>query len=172
MPGRKWSEEETARLRVEARNGGTWDQVAMRMRSGRSGVECSAKMTRLNKSKDENSGERRCWDPDEDTQLAGLLGSGRKSWVQIAEAMPGRSASSCRERWVSYLDPGINKEPFTAAEDQTLLSEFDRKGRKVSGSVATIWLAVVPVPSRTPDCSLSVSCSGRSSRRSSRGGLG
>ena len=109
-------------------------------------------MRRLNKSKDENSGALRRWDPDEDTQLAGLLGSGRKSWVKIAEAMPGRSASSCRERWGRYLDPGINKEPFTAAEDQTLLSEFDRKGRKVSGPVATIWLAAVPIPAWTPDC--------------------
>jgi hypothetical protein len=49
--------------------------------------------------------------------------------------MPGRSARQCRERWCNYINPDIQKTPWSA-EDDLLLKE------KVS-ELGTRWHAIL-----------------------------
>jgi myb proto-oncogene protein len=46
---------------------------------------------------------------------------GINQWKQIAAVFPGRSVRQLRERWKIYLDPQINKSPFSEEEDQLLV---------------------------------------------------
>ena len=50
------------------------------------------------------------------------------TWAHVASMVPGRSASECRERWSSFVDPSVNTAPFTDEEDHTLLQVVHEKG--------------------------------------------
>jgi hypothetical protein len=55
---------------------------------------------------------------------------GAGNWNQIAAAMPGRNARQVRERWINYLAPDVNIEPYTPAEDALLLEKCRELGPK------------------------------------------
>ena len=42
---------------------------------------------------------------------------GLKKWKEIATFLPGRIGKQCRERWYNNVDPNLNKEKWTIAED-------------------------------------------------------
>ena len=53
------------------------------------------------------------WTPEEDKKLIELInenGPFKKKWTIIAEHFPNRTGKQCRERWLSNLDPSINKK--------------------------------------------------------------
>ena len=52
----------------------------------------------------------------------------KDDWVAIADAIPGRVAKQCRERWVNHLDPRLNKGSWTADEDALLACARDAWG--------------------------------------------
>jgi myb proto-oncogene protein len=59
--------------------------------------------------------------PEEDQQLLGLIEElGTKRWSLLAHHMQTRTAKQCRERWHCYLNPAVNKGPWTAEEDRIL----------------------------------------------------
>lgn len=59
------------------------------------------------------------WTPEQDAMLhKGVWKYGQKKWALIAqEYVAGRSGKQCRERWCNYLNPNIEKGPWTVAED-------------------------------------------------------
>ena len=57
----------------------------------------------------------------EDTQLLKLVGIHGKKWGKVAQHMTRFNARQCRDRYLLYLDPNINREPFTEEEDRLLL---------------------------------------------------
>mmetsp|Transcript_21829 Transcript_21829/g.76596 ORF Transcript_21829/g.76596 Transcript_21829/m.76596 type:complete len:443 (-) Transcript_21829:365-1693(-) len=62
------------------------------------------------------------WTEEEDEELKMLVGvHGAKSWRTIAQAMTGRVAKQCRERWHHHLCPGIKKGPWEAEEDVRII---------------------------------------------------
>jgi len=42
---------------------------------------------------------------------------GLKKWKEIATFLPGRIGKQCRERWYNNVDPNLNKDKWTVAED-------------------------------------------------------
>ena len=75
------------------------------------------------------------WRTDEDGALAGAVTAGGGGggadwdtttcppikWTEIARAIgSARDGKQCRERWLNHLRPGIDRSPFTGAEDATL----------------------------------------------------
>ena len=52
------------------------------------------------------------------------------SWSALAKKLPGRNANQVRERWRDALDPTINREPFTRADDLLIWQGFKDIGRK------------------------------------------
>jgi hypothetical protein len=68
---------------------------------------------------------------EEDQKLSQLVQQyGDQKWKLIAEFMPNRTARQCRERYINYLAPNINKDDWTPAEDELLLRLVQQLGHK------------------------------------------
>jgi myb proto-oncogene protein len=58
------------------------------------------------------------WTTEEDLILKQKVEEyGLKKWKEIATFLPGRIGKQCRERWYNNVDPNLNKEKWTVAED-------------------------------------------------------
>ena len=69
----------------------------------------------------------------EDEQLKQLVKeNGLYCWERVAREMKTRTPRQCKERYVYYLDPSINKSPYTLEEDLKLLKEVEEKGKRWS----------------------------------------
>jgi hypothetical protein len=67
--------------------------------------------------------------PDEDFKLCQLVNEhGPNAWRVVAKFLPGRNSRQCRERWLNYLNPGLNSNPWTAAEDALLEQTYTAIG--------------------------------------------
>ena len=58
--------------------------------------------------------------------------NGDINWKEIAQQVPGKTTRQCRERYQTYLAPGINVAPFTREEDELLLQKVSELGSKWS----------------------------------------
>ncbi|MDR0661950.1 MAG: hypothetical protein LBF76_00990 [Holosporales bacterium] len=68
---------------------------------------------------------------EEDDRLRQLMqdpACTKKGWVYIAVCMPGRNARQCRERWIHYLNPSVNRTPWTEGEYQLLIEKYNELG--------------------------------------------
>ncbi|CAN6471495.1 unnamed protein product [Victoria cruziana] len=71
------------------------------------------------------------WSPEEDAILSRLVDKfGARNWSLIARGIPGRSGKSCRLRWCNQLDPAVKRKPFTAEEDQIIVTAHAVHGNK------------------------------------------
>ncbi|OEL32965.1 hypothetical protein BAE44_0006017, partial [Dichanthelium oligosanthes] len=62
-------------------------------------------------------------------QMVNLHGS-KKNWSTVACGIPGRSPNQCRDRrWMFYLDPAVNNQPWSEQEDIELI-----QAHKIHGS--------------------------------------
>ena len=55
---------------------------------------------------------------------------GENKWVVIAEHMPGRNPRQCKERWMNYLCPTLNRSPWSPEEDRLLIAKQKELGSK------------------------------------------
>lgn len=70
------------------------------------------------------------WSDEEDDRLRSAVEIYGLSWVDIAVAIPGRTNEQCRDRWLSKLDPSLNKDAWTQEEDEELNAAFLEVGKK------------------------------------------
>lgn len=69
--------------------------------------------------------------PEEDEELTRLVGvKGDSDWKAIAEAMQSRTVRQCKERWINYLSPTLDKSPWKEEEDQLLNEKYKELGSK------------------------------------------
>ena len=81
--------------------------------------------------KKEDGPARQPWTLEEDARLRACVAvNGARQWTKTAEALPGRSAKQCRERWVGALDPNIVASPFTSEEDEVVVVAFRLLGSR------------------------------------------
>ena len=67
--------------------------------------------------------------PEEDEQLKQLVERfGDNDWERVAAMLVNRNARQCHDRWKFYINPKINKEPFTKEEDWLLINLVSRYG--------------------------------------------
>jgi myb proto-oncogene protein len=65
---------------------------------------------------------KRKFTPEEDVKLIGLINRfGTSSWIVVKRYFFNRTTRQLRDRWHLYLDPRINKGPWTKEEDQLLI---------------------------------------------------
>ena len=62
------------------------------------------------------------------SHLVQLFGS--QKWDLISSCMIDRTPRQCRERWKSYLTPGLSNGPWSEQEDNMLLELHERFGPK------------------------------------------
>ncbi|CAN8278546.1 unnamed protein product [Cochlearia groenlandica] len=71
------------------------------------------------------------WSQEEDEQLRRMVEKyGPRNWSAISKSIPGRSGKSCRLRWCNQLSPEVEHRPFTAEEDEAIVSARAQFGNK------------------------------------------
>jgi hypothetical protein len=71
------------------------------------------------------------WTREEDeTIISFVRREGTKNWRKLATLLPGRVGKQCRERWRNHLDPEVNHQPWTEAEDAILIDLHERIGNQ------------------------------------------
>jgi hypothetical protein len=66
---------------------------------------------------------------DEDALLARLVSEhGAADWHAVARHLRGRTSRQCRERWISYLAPGVINGPWTREEEKLLVAKYQEIG--------------------------------------------
>ncbi|GJN24476.1 hypothetical protein PR202_gb12218 [Eleusine coracana subsp. coracana] len=131
-----WTKEEDLRLKAAVETfGDNWQLVSAKL-DGHTGSQCSNRWRKtLNPEK---TGVGR-WSLEEDKCLmvaVKLFGSG--SWSRIAQFVPGRMQSQCRERWCDVLDPDLDHREWQPEEDSKLLAAVDELGpvwSKIAGKI-------------------------------------
>lgn len=69
------------------------------------------------------------WTQDEDELLRKYVPLfGEKQWRKISVHIPGRTSIQCLHRWTKILKPGLVKGPWTAEEDQKLITWVQTEG--------------------------------------------
>ena len=65
---------------------------------------------------------RKKFTPEEDQQLLQLVEKyGEYNWERIAAMLGNRNARQCHDRWKFYINPNLNKAPFSREEDSLLI---------------------------------------------------
>ena len=68
---------------------------------------------------------------EEDKILKKLVAvHGSSNWIKIASLMEDRNSRQCRERWLNYLSPKLNKSEWTEEEDEFLLEMIQHTGKR------------------------------------------
>mmetsp|Transcript_5674 Transcript_5674/g.6506 ORF Transcript_5674/g.6506 Transcript_5674/m.6506 type:complete len:299 (-) Transcript_5674:249-1145(-) len=126
-----WTKEEDALLvkAVKKYKVTNWKAIAA-MVPGRTHIQC---LQRWRKSLDPNVKKGR-WTADEDALLVAVIEEHPhlRNWGRAAQAVPGRTAKQCRERYTNHLDPKINKGQWTEEEDKLALAGHKSLGNKWS----------------------------------------
>ncbi|CAN8258937.1 unnamed protein product [Cochlearia groenlandica] len=123
---KEWTVEEDEKLRaaVELFGEKNWQSVANEL-EGRVGTQCS---NRWKKTLHPSIKKKGKWSSEEDKRLkVAVTLFGPRNWLKIAQFVPGRIFSQCRERWENSLDPKIKREKWTEEEDAKLregIAEF------------------------------------------------
>jgi myb proto-oncogene protein len=95
-----------------------WQNVA-KLVPGRNDAQCQYKWSQGHKS----SITKTQWQKKEDEELFKIISEkGTKQWQEIADTLNeilgvSRNGKQCRERWYNFLNPEINRDPFTPQED-------------------------------------------------------
>jgi hypothetical protein len=72
---------------------------------------------------------KRKFSPEEDHAIKMFVEIyGNDNWKIIAKEFPDRNARQLRERWRFYLDPQLNKNPFTPEEDKIIIDGQNQFG--------------------------------------------
>jgi len=88
----------------------------------------------------------------EDQVIVDMVGAGVTKWSVIARKLENRVGKQCRERWFNHLDPQLKKTPWTAEEDEQLITSQAKIGNS--------WTRIsLEIPGRRClDSSESISC--------------
>ncbi|KAG6600306.1 Transcription factor MYB73, partial [Cucurbita argyrosperma subsp. sororia] len=71
------------------------------------------------------------WSPEEDQLLRILVQRyGARNWSVIGQSIHGRSGKSCRLRWFNQLCPDVERQAFTAEEDEVIVEAHAKHGNK------------------------------------------
>lgn len=78
------------------------------------------------------------WSQTEDELLVELVHRTSQGWghiayvlnIEIHNKLPIRNSKACKERWNNYLDPSINRGPWSKQEDLILLKGYLKFGHK------------------------------------------
>lgn len=72
---------------------------------------------------------RRRFTHEEDNLLKELAKDKKnKTWEEIAQYLPGRTACQCRDRYNQYLYTNVVSKPWTKEEDETIMQKYKEFG--------------------------------------------
>ncbi|KAF9999854.1 hypothetical protein BGZ65_004851 [Modicella reniformis] len=65
---------------------------------------------------------------EEEILLEAVRDLSSENWHAVAMKVPGRNAKQCMQKWQTDLDPQINRQPWTAEEDEKLVEAYHTFG--------------------------------------------
>lgn len=74
--------------------------------------------------------KKRIFTKEEDEKILKYVNIYGQNWKEIASMIDGRTEKQCRERYRTYLNPSIRKDPFTPDEDALLIALYNSYGPK------------------------------------------
>lgn len=116
-----------------------WQNIA-NLVPGRNDNQCMYKWNQNHKS----TITKTQWQKREDACLFQIISEkGISHWQDIAEELNRRlnverNGKQCRERWFNFLNPSINREPFTEREDLIILTKRKQIGNRWSEIVKNL----------------------------------
>lgn len=76
---------------------------------------------------------RQKFSESDDEKLLNLVEEhGEDNWKLISKCMGNKTQRQCRERYRNYVNPDINKSPWTVEEEELLLKKHEELGSKWS----------------------------------------
>ncbi|GAD98333.1 hypothetical protein PVAR5_7025 [Paecilomyces variotii No. 5] len=124
---RKWSQKEDDILKIavgEDVERIDWLSVAQFL-PGRNNKECRKRWYQ----KFDSNTNHGSWSEAEDERLRAAINQHGTKWTLVARDVATRNSEQCSKRWNDVLNPDLNRSPWTADEDQLLLSSVDAIGR-------------------------------------------
>jgi hypothetical protein len=134
-PYQKWTAEEDEILKtavqsyIQKGHVPFWVKIAEQI-PGRTDIQCWTHWTKV-LDPDINKNP---WTKEEDQVLTTAVQKGNRCWAAIAKQIPGKTDIQCRQRWMRVLNPTINKDEWTKAEDVQLMHFHTTLGNK--------WVAI------------------------------
>jgi myb proto-oncogene protein len=102
-----------------------WKTIANQL-PNRTATQCYMRYNNIKKSY--NKG---IWSAEEDEHLRKIVKIYGKSWSILAEHhSTDRTGKQIRDRYVNYLDPKLNRKPFSIREDNKIIELYYQYGRK------------------------------------------
>ncbi|EAY13266.1 Myb-like DNA-binding domain containing protein [Trichomonas vaginalis G3] len=74
--------------------------------------------------------KKRIFTKEEDDLILNYVNKYGQNWREIAGMLQGRTEKQCRERYRTYLNPSIRKDPWTPEEDNLLIQLYNTYGPK------------------------------------------
>ena len=65
---------------------------------------------------------RNAWNRNEDAALEKAVCEMGQNWTLVAKAITGKTNKQCRDRFKNYVNPALNKSPYTEAEDAFIMA--------------------------------------------------
>jgi hypothetical protein len=82
------------------------------------------------------------WTPHEDERLRVGVALFGRAWQAVASYVQSRSATQCLTRWTQSVDPSINRNRWTTADDERLSQLVDVAMRSDVGRQRWAWIAL------------------------------
>ncbi|KAJ8518367.1 hypothetical protein ONZ45_g4556 [Pleurotus djamor] len=105
-----------------------WNLVARHVSPQVTAAQCQIRFTKSLDTRVRKGG----WSDEEDDRLRLAVEVYGNVWLDVASVMHGRINEQCRDRWVSKLDPALNKTAWTEEEDAALMEAYNELGKKWS----------------------------------------
>jgi len=129
-----WADSEDAKLLNHVNTNGAvkWSLIA-NILPGRPANRCRERWLTMSthtkmprKVRQRSELPKKPWTDSEDAKLTDHVNThGTIKWSLIANALPGRPAKRCRERWLDFLDPSNRKDYWCEIEDRVILESMD-----------------------------------------------
>ena len=131
------TEDEEKLITLHQEYGNKWAEMS-KLLDNRSQIDIKCRWRSISKKKELNEqhpGAKRKktqhFTPEEDAKIISILSQYPGiSWVQVAKLIPERSAAQIGFRFINFLDPRLNKGPWTTEEDETLITLHQKYGNK------------------------------------------
>lgn len=85
---------------------------------------------KLKEKKDSSLNQKHLFLSSQDEMIRFLVNIFGNNWATIANYIPGKTNRQCRERYNTYLAPGINHKEWTPEEDALIIEKYKEMGHK------------------------------------------
>ena len=125
----KWTAFEDKILMMVVRSSGckNWKSIADKVK-GKTPTQCYMRYLIIKSNYDKG-----LWIKEEDIRLVKLVEKYGKHWNMLSRFfIKNRTGKQIRDRYVNYLDPMLNRKPFSITEDSMIIDMYLKYGRKWS----------------------------------------